>query len=232
MAIGILAALEMEISPLIGKMQVEHRELGLGRTFYRGLLEGQDVVMGVSGVGKIKAAACAQFLVDRFSIEKLILVGTAGAINPRLKVGDVVISRRVLEHDSDLGPYFKDKIERLWYQSDNGLVELALGAAMRLGLRERTHLGSVLTGDQAITLPEQRQRLWETFGGDCVEMEGAAVAWVCTRNGVPFVIIRAISDLAGSDSLTPDLQRAQQQFVEASLCAANVTLEMLKGLAS
>lgn len=232
MAIGILAALEEEVSPLMRQVQVEGSQLGLGRTFYRGRLVGQDVVIGVSGVGKIKAAACTQFLLDHFLIDRFILVGTAGALDPRLHVGDVVISRQVLQHDFNLGPHLQEKLKGLWCQADGGLVELAFRAAMRLDLEARTHIASILTGDQAITLPEQRQRLLETFSGDCVDMEGAAVAWVCTRNNIPFVIIRAISDIAGADLLTPDFHRFRRQFAEASLCAANVTLEMLKGLAS
>jgi len=202
MQVGIIAALKEEIEPLVQSMEdVETSKWGR-RSVHQGRIGDCHVVAMAGGVGKVKAAACTQYLIDRFSLDALICTGVAGAVNPRLQTGDVVISEKALEHDFNPGdPKLLKKFRKRWLEADSGLVKLALEAAKELNLADRCRPGKVLTGDQAIVSQDRRQWLWKTFAGDCVDMESAAVAQVCQMNGVPWVIVRAISDSAEEDSV-------------------------------
>lgn len=199
--IGIMSAGPFEIAkPLFDSLQVEETHKGLRRDFYRGTLDGQGVVFTTSGIGKVRAAARAQFLLDHFDIDALIFTGVAGAINPDLRLGDIVVSRQVMEHDFDLtGIPEPDKRGAYKYDAAPELVDLAMKCGKELGFADKLHLGLVLTGDQIIAQQARKHWLWEMFKGDCVEMEGAAVAMVCWMNEVPFVLIRCISDQANEN---------------------------------
>lgn len=227
MSVGIISALKEEIDPLLQSMEdVETAKWGR-RVFHQGKMGDCQVVSVAGGVGKVKAAACTQYLIDRFSIEALICTGAAGAINPRLHAGDVVISRKTLQHDFDPGdPELLRKFRRRWLEADSGLVKLALNTAKELNLADRCHLGKVLTGDQAIVSQDRRQWLWRTFRGDCVDMESAAVAQVCQMNEVPWVIVRAISDSAEEDSIA----EFRSNLEEAASLAASVAAGIVRSI--
>jgi adenosylhomocysteine nucleosidase len=218
--IGIIAPHPEEVKPLLGSLVAEETQSRLRHEFHLGRLAGHSVVITTTGVGKVRAAARTQFLIDHFDITKLIFVGIAGAIDPQLKGGDIVVCRRALEHD------FVALIESRPHEADPQLVKLALKAGEKVGLSEKLHIGTVLTGDQTIAQQSRKQQLWQTFGGDCVDMEGAAVAMVCRMNKVPFVIIRAISDLADESAASEVLQWIQ----EAIQSSSSLVLEMLRTL--
>jgi len=202
MQVGIFAALKEEIEPLVQSLEgVETSKWGR-RSVHQGKIGDNQVVAMAGGVGKVKAAACTQYLIDQFSVEALICTGVAGAINPRLQTGDIVISEKALQHDFDPGdPKLLKRFRKRWLEADAELVKLALKAVKELGLADRCRTGKVLTGDQAIVSQERREWLWKTFRGDCVDMESAAVAQVCRLNAVPWVVVRAISDAAEEDSV-------------------------------
>jgi adenosylhomocysteine nucleosidase len=225
MLIGIVGALKEEIKPLIAAMKGVQASKWGKRTLYQGVIGDCQVVAISCGVGKVKAAACTQYLIDRFSVEAIICSGVAGAVNPRLDVGDIVISKRALQHDFDVGdPDLLKKLRKRWLKADPRLIELAMEAGKDLGFEERIHVGTVLTGDQAIVSQEKRQWLWETFRGDCVEMEGAAVAQVCRLNSVPFLIVRAISDSAGEEAV----KEFKQSLPQTAGNAIGIVLRMLE----
>jgi adenosylhomocysteine nucleosidase len=224
MLIGVIGAIEEEIRPLVEAMANPRKSKWGKRSLYEGLLGDTEVVVTACGVGKVKAAACTQHLIDRFSPEAVICTGVAGAVNPRIGIGDIVISKRALQHDFDLGdPDLLRKLRKRWLKADRRLLELAVEAGKTLGFEDRIHVGSVLTGDQAIASEEKRQWLRETFGGDCVDMESAAVAQVCQFNRIPFLVVRAISDLAVEDSV----DEFKRSLVTSAADAARVVLEVL-----
>jgi adenosylhomocysteine nucleosidase len=227
MQVAVLGALEEEIDPLVELMaDVEASRWGR-RTIHQGRIGDCQVVAVAGGVGKVKAAACTQYLIDRFSIEALLCTGVAGAVNPQLSTGDVVISEKTLEHDFDPGdPELLKRFRRRWLEADGRLVKLALEAAQGLALADRCHRGKVLTGDQAIVCREKRQWLWETFRADCVDMESAAVAQVCRLNGVPWVIVRAISDSAAENGIA----EFRANLAQAAQVAASVTIETVRNV--
>lgn len=223
MKVGIFGALKEEIDPLVELLEdVETSRWGR-RFVHQGTLGDCEVVAIAGGVGKVKAAACTQYLIDCFSIEALICTGVAGAVNPGLTTGDVVICEETLQHDFDPGdPKLLNRFRRRWLEADAKLTKLALEAAQGLGLADRCCAGKLLTGDQAIVSREKRQWLWQTFRADCVDMESAAVAEVCRLNDVPFVIVRAISDSADEDGIA--------QFRENLAGAAREAAEVAAGL--
>ena len=214
-----MGALEGEVRLITDRLVVSGIEEHIRRTFYRGSLTGHEVVVVHSGIGKVRAAASSQFLIEHYGVDRLIFIGVAGALNPELAVGDIVVSDYALQWDFrslNMGPPR--------YQAAPTLVDLAVKAAEKLG--RKVCVGLVLTGDQPVIKLEHKQELWQTFNGYCVEMEGAAVAQVCSMNEVPFVLIRAISDLAEGGSFQDFLQ----SFARVAPLPGEVALEMLKEL--
>lgn len=244
MPLGIISALDLEIAYLREQMAEPIRLEKLRTTFVSGDLAGHQVVLTTSGIGKVKAAAITQFLIDQFGAERLIFTGIAGALNPELRLGDLIISRRTVQHDFDrsLTAVFErwaapdldlpddtdvsGLMRSRWYDADPVLIDAAWQAAQALGRAERTRQGVVLTGDQVVASTTRKEWLYRRFGGDCVEMEGAAVAVVCGLNQVPFVLIRAISDFAGESAAAEALANRERVAAES----ASLVLQMLRRL--
>lgn len=222
---GIVGAIEEEICCIIDKLTEDSVSQWGRRLVHIGKIKNRDIVVMATGVGKIITAASIQYLLDLFPIEAVVFAGMAGSVSPDVKVGDVVISQKVVQHDFDLAGKGKvDEMKTPWFEADLELIDLAVRASHELGFRERVRIGTVLTGDQAIVDSKKREWLWQTFRGDCVEMEGAAIASVCSQNSVPFVIIRAITDLA-DENVRDDFQRTMSK---ACIDAANIVLTMLE----
>lgn len=200
MTIGIIGAMNEEIQLLLEALTDKAEIKGAGTIYYTGTLYGKSVVICKSGVGKVNAAVTTQVMIDRFKVEKVLFTGVAGAVDPELQIGDIVISSACLQHDMDVTPLgFKPGEipyqEQSVFQADQDLVSLAEKVCeARFPGRYRT--GLVLSGDQFIASREKVRELHETFQGFCTEMEGSAVAQTCALNDIPFVIIRSMSDRA------------------------------------
>lgn len=198
--IGLIGAMNEEIELLAGHMDGVTETIKAGITFREGTFLGKRVVVCRSGVGKVNAAVTTQILIDRFGVETLLFTGVAGALDPQLNIGDIVVSTECMQHDMDvtaLGfprgviPYEDKSV----FAADAGLLKLASESADRL-FHGRVKQGRVLSGDQFIASRELVGELHRELGGTCTEMEGAAVAQACSMNGIPFVIIRSMSDKA------------------------------------
>jgi 5'-methylthioadenosine/S-adenosylhomocysteine nucleosidase len=166
-------------------------------------LFGQDVVIVKSGVGKAFAALVTQKLIDTFQPKAIVFTGVAGALNPNYEVGDIVVAHDCVQHDLNttaLGiprghvPY----TDYRFFETDVQLKTLALAAQTEHTL----HSGRIVTGDQFLTQKEMHdyQYLTTELQGDAVEMEGAAVGFVCAVNAIPFLLIRTISDKADDEA--------------------------------
>ena len=189
-----------------------------------------DVMVLHSGVGKVSAAMVAQYAVDHFRPDYLIVTGIAGALNGRLALGDVVVSRDCVQHDLDvtaLGVPVGQvpRTEHRFLAADPRLVALAMATEVP---GQRVVAGRILTGDQFVAAAATRQERLRRLNGTAVEMEGAAVALVAAVNRVPFVIVRAVANHA--DGAAPAEFGACLQRAAANSCT--VCAGILRGLAA
>jgi adenosylhomocysteine nucleosidase len=224
MTVGLLCAIPEELAHLRVLLADARTSELAGVQFDEGTLDGHPVVLAGAGMGKVNAAVVTTLLAERHHCRVVVLSGVAGGLDPSLHIGDVVIADRVIQHD--VGRIENDALQRyqaghvsfinptdaLGYSMDAGLLAtirrtldgLALPALPRAaGGRDRPPriaYGTILTGDQYVHCEATRQRLAGELDGLAVEMEGGAVAQVCENFGVPWVVIRALSDLAGRDS--------------------------------
>jgi len=198
--IGIIGAMAEEVQLIEQDLQQTTITSIAGMSFYEGLLFDSPIVLCKSGVGKVNAAVCTQILIDRFGVDCVLFTGVAGALDPALNIGDIVISTDCVQHDVDvralgfeLGviPYTETSI----FTADAKLVELAFQSSKQL-FGSRIMKGRVLSGDHFIADRDKVKQLHLELSGVCTEMEGAAVAQVCQMNNIPFVIIRSMSDKA------------------------------------
>ena len=200
MKLGIIGAMEQEVQTLWTAMEQPAVTTVAGMTFYEGILRGTSAVVVQSGVGKVNAALCVQCLCDRFGVTHLLNTGIAGALNPQLHIGDILVSADAVQHDVDVTVfgYAPGQVpgQAPSFRADEALARLALEASRTVDSSRQAILGRVVSGDQFICSRAVKTRLVEQFHGDCAEMEGAAIAQGAVRNGLPFVILRAISDQA------------------------------------
>ena len=205
--IGIIGAMDEEVSSLKEAMQIDRRETVESMEFYIGKLGGQDVAVDQCGMGKVNAGTCALILIQKYHARAVINTGVAGSLDNILDIGDFVVSVDAVEHDFDVSPIGFEKGEipytgKYAFEADKALRQKAVDAIAKSTVGVKVHEGRVCTGDQFIHTDEQRTAITSVFGGLCCEMEGGAIAQVCYLNNVPFVIIRAISDKAdGSSSM-------------------------------
>ncbi|MCD1257947.1 5'-methylthioadenosine/adenosylhomocysteine nucleosidase [Paenibacillus athensensis] len=198
--IALIGAMNEEIELLLAHMEQVEETVKAGITFRTGMFYGQRVVVCKSGVGKVNAAVTTQLLIDRFAAEAIIFTGVAGALDPELNIGDLVVSAECMQHDMDVTALGFPRgvipfAELSVFAADERLRELAAASGEKL-FPGKVKVGRVLSGDQFVASRELVRQLHEELGGTCTEMEGAAVAQVCAMNGVPYVVIRSMSDKA------------------------------------
>lgn len=230
MTIGIIGAMEQEVSLLRSQIENLTTTSDAGIEFYQGRLAGRDVVLIRSGIGKVAAAICTTLLMERFQPSQVINIGSAGGFDPSLNVGDVVISSEVRHHDADVTAfgYVPGQLPGLpeAFIPHPDLVDIAQRSLDKVG-HVRTVQGLICSGDTFMADPQRVEKTRAVFPQmAAVEMEAAAVAQVCHQFEVPFVIIRALSDIAGKDSST-----SFDAFLEeAAKHSSEVVLEMLRQL--
>jgi len=169
--------------------------------FNEGTLNGTSVVIVRSGIGKVNAALCVQILADVFQVSHVINTGVAGSLNAKLDIGDILISKDALHHDMDVRVfgYQLGEVPQMGFRefvADERLIALAAESCAKVNPDIHAITGRVVSGDQFISSKEVKEALISNFQGDCAEMEGASIAHGAYLNGIPFVIIRAISDKA------------------------------------
>lgn len=228
--IGIIGAMELEVSTLKNLMRVNTVTKKAGMDFYDGTLEGKNVVVVRCGFGKVNAGMCVQILADLFQVTHIINLGVAGSLNPKLDIGDILISERALQHDMDVSPlgYEPGQIPEIGtfaFTADRVMVETAVSACKKVNPDVSVMTGLVVSGDQFISSREVKDRLVAMFHGDCAEMEGAAVAQASCLNGLPFVIIRAISDKADDSAGEMDFPTFEKLAAEHG---AKLTVEFVR----
>lgn len=221
MTIGIIGAMEEEVSILKETMEIQETVEYAGMTFCKGKLCERDVVIVRSGIGKVNAAICAQVLVDKFQVKVLLNTGIAGSLDAAIDIGDMVISTDLVEHDMDAS-IFGDpvgqipRMDTFSFPADPVLVEKAKEANMQANPDIQTFTGRIVSGDQFVSSSEVKERLVTNFQAKCTEMEGAAIAHAAYLNKISCVIIRAISDKA-DNSATMDYPTFEKKAIEHSV---------------
>ena len=199
--VGIIGAMELEVSSLKGQLSGCRIIKKAGMEFCEGKIGGVDVVVVRCGIGKVNAALCVQILCDDHHVTHVINTGVAGSLNNDLNIGDILISKDAVHHDVDVTvfSYRKGEVPQLGvreFPADPHLIEAAEKAISDNQPELNYRVGRVASGDQFISCSEVKERIISEFEADCAEMEGASIAHGAYLNGIPFVIIRAISDKA------------------------------------
>ncbi len=230
MTLGIVAALHEEITDLLAEMapgaRVEH--IGM-RDYHVGKLHGHDCVIVLARVGKVAAAATTAALIHRFDVDEIVFTGVAGGLAHGLSVGDVVVADTLIQHDMDASPIFPrfeiPLLARATFDAEPSLrdalaqaardwladeMPTQVSAALRTELRmtaPRLHVGQIASGDRFVSSAGEVERLRDALPQTlAVEMEGAAVAQVCHEYGIPFAVMRTLSD-AADDTAHVDFAR-------------------------
>ncbi len=214
-----MGAMPEEVSSIVAAMGAVTARTVAGRAFRLGRLRGYDAVVVESRWGKVAAATTATHLISTFGVSHIVFTGVAGAIDPALRIGDIVVARDLYQHDLDASPIFPPmqipllgvtalradpELSRRLAAAAAAFVADGLNRAIPAAARAefgitvpRIAVGDVATGDRffssAGAAADLRRRLPSAL---CVEMEGAAVAQVCHEHGVPFAVVRTISDAA------------------------------------
>ena len=211
--IGIIAAMDSEMRALADRMQNKEEHIIAAMPYYSGTLEGVPTIVCCCGVGKVNAAIHTQILIDRFKPDILIQNGSAGSLSSDVGYFDLVVGSELVYHD--MQTWVLDQFDPLQtvYTADPQLVQIAAKAA------GSCKIGRIATGDWFVSEGVDRKRIAAETGALCVEMEGCAVAHTATLNNVPFVVLRAISDMADGS--------AHEDYVVFSQKAADRAVEII-----
>lgn len=218
--IGIIGAMELEVEQLKERMSIDRIVTKASMEFFTGTLNGVDVVIVRSGIGKVNAALCVQILADVFQVTHVINTGVAGSLNASLDIGDILVSRDALHHDVDVTifGYQPGEVPQMGFRefkANEAMIDAAVTSCQKVNPDINVRIGRVVSGDQFISSKEIKQKLITTFDGDCAEMEGASIAHGAYLNRIPFVIIRAISDKA-DDSAEMDYPSFEKEAAKHS----------------
>ncbi|GAA5192146.1 5'-methylthioadenosine/S-adenosylhomocysteine nucleosidase [Ferrimonas gelatinilytica] len=232
MKIGIIGAMEQEVSLLRNQINNLSIDTIAGIEFYQGTIGSTEVILTRSGIGKVAAATATAILMERFGPEAVINTGSAGGFAKSLAIGDVVISSEVRHHDADVTAFGYEMGQLpgqpAAFQPDPKLVAAAKTSVDRVG-EVKAIEGLICTGDSFIADPKRTAVMLAHFPTMAAcEMEAAAIAQVCHQFGTPFVVIRAISDNANDDSAVD----FDSFIVKAGEHSAKVVLAMLETLSA
>ena len=226
MKIGIIAAMEVEFNNLLNNlMHVEDHHI-LGINFYDGILEGKEVTVSLSGIGKVNAALACGILINDFKCDFIINTGIAGGTKP-LNTRDVIIGNSICYHDFDLRVfgYKFGQVPQMpsEFRPDDSVILLVKKSLKNIGIDYKT--AKIYSGDKFVTSTKELEP--NNYEGCCFEMEGAAIAQVCVKAGVDFIVLRYVSDIIGEKSQIENYFEFETEMAERS---SSITLKLLKEL--
>ena len=235
--IGIIGAMDCEINKLKSKLQ-NLQEIKKGKLLINtGILHGHNVIVVKSGVGKVNAALCTQYIIDKFEPDYIINTGIAGGLASGLKVGDIVVGTELVQYDFDVSAvgYAKGYMctginpdKPTVFYSDKTLIEEFKAAANG---KFNVLTGVIASGDTFVSDKNKKREIKETFNAAAVEMEGCAIAQTAYTNRIPFIIVRAISDLA-DENAAQDHEFVETEMAELSSSTIEILLERLSDIHS
>ncbi|MBR6404182.1 MAG: 5'-methylthioadenosine/adenosylhomocysteine nucleosidase [Eubacterium sp.] len=232
--IGIIGAMDKEVNDLKALMNESSVTVKTvaGMEFWSGNLEGHEVVLVRSGIGKVNAAVASSILADSFKVRAIINTGIAGSLDADIDIGDIVLATDALEHDMDVtGLGYERGVvpdqEISIYKADDELRKAAKEVCEKVNPDIKVFEGRVISGDQFISRKDVKDDLVSTFKGMCTEMEGAAIAHTCWLYNIPYLVIRSISDKA-DDSADMDYPSFQKKAIEHSVKLVAGLMSVLK----
>jgi len=224
--IAIMGAMPEEIEPLLKRVDNIKKVEYANNSYYEATYKGKELVIAYSKIGKVFSSLTASTLIEKFGCSTLLFSGVAGAINPELKIGDLIIADKLCQHDLDISifghPFGYVPEGAVFVESDVKLRDVAKDVASKRGLSLIE--GTIATGDQFVASSERKEFISKNFKADALEMEGASVAVVCDALNVPFFILRAISDTANDDAGID----FDEFMVGSAIISANFILDMVE----
>ncbi len=228
---GIIGAMDVEVALLKEAMKESSVVKECSLDFIEGSLCGIPAVVVKSGIGKVNAAICAQLLITKFGVTHVINTGAAGAFASGLGVLDIVISTELVYHDVDVTAWGYEPCAvpgmSVAIKADSYLVEVAENACKKALPERKCLCARIASGDQFVASKEQKDKIKRLCNPACVEMEGAAIGHVCTQNGIPFVVLRSMSDMA-DDNAGKTAEFNEKNAGETSAILVTAMLEKLK----
>lgn len=230
MKAGIIGAMEPEVAIIKAKLENISSSTFAGYEFHEGQLNGHDVVIVQSGIGKVAAALATLLLIDKFSPDYIVNTGSAGGFEQSLKVGDIVIGSELRYHDVNVTA-FGYEIGQLPANPAAYIPHPTLVEAAQIGVEKlegiQTLVGLITSGDTFMTADDDIAKARKNFPTmAAVEMEGAAIAQTCHQCNIPFVVIRSMSDIAGKESPV-----SFEAYLEtASVNSSQLVMNMLDAL--
>lgn len=229
MTVGIISAIPEEYTKLEWDSSPKTETI-VNKIFNFGKMGGIDVIAAESGIGKVNAAITTGLLLGHFGCDSIAFSGCCGGISPKHNIGDILIADELIQHDygaivdGQLISSIPGSFPALDDTDDNiaYVMPIALKSAVEEVVGDYTKFGRILTSDTYLACNKTRKMLYEQFQADGVDMEAAAIAQVCCSWHVPFIVVKVLSDLAGSDS-----PMEFEEFIEDSSIKAAKTVKQI-----
>lgn len=214
MKIGIIFAIEEEINEMKKISEITNEFEMFGIKFYETLISDKTCILALCGVGKVNSARCTQIIIDIMKVDFIINVGVAGGLSDNLNVCDIVIGSKLVQHDFDITAFNHEKgyipNVGVYLSSDEYLLHIAESSKKELK-NTSFHTGTIASGDIFCTDAKMSQKINKKFNALCVDMEGASIAQTAFLSGVPFLVVRAISDIPNNQNVM-----TYEKFLETS----------------
>lgn len=226
--IGIIFAMKEELDSLLKYLKIEKEYNIFDLKFYEGMIHNNYCILTESGVGKVNSARCTQILIDNMDVDMIINIGVAGGISEKLKVCDIVIGEKLVQHDFDITAFNHEKgyipNVGVYIDSDTYLVNIAKECINNK--KYNVVSGIIASGDIFCTESWMSKKMNTKFNALCVEMEGASIAQVCYLSNIPFIVIRSISDVPNNNNVL-----TYEEFLnESSKNVSNFIYEIIKNI--
>lgn len=231
MKIGIIVAEPEEHEAIEKIVEIKSKKVIFELMFTEAVIDNKEIILVKCGIGKVNAARTTQLLIDKYNPDYIIDVGVAGALNPMLEIGDIVIGETLVQHDFDITAFGHTKgyipgIGERIYSDEELIGKFEQAIDNKKDRNYKIEKGTIASGDIFCTEIPMKDKIYAKFNAQCVEMEGAAVAQVCDLCNKPFMVLRSISDKPNGENTV-----AFEQFIKpSSEKCANLLREFFKEL--
>ena len=200
--VGLIFAMREELDEVLKQVEIEEEFTIFNLTFYRVVIKDITCILVECGVGKVNAARCSQIMIDVMKVDSIINVGVAGGVDSSLAVCDIVIGEKLVQHDFDITAFDHEKgfIPNcgVYLNSDDYLLNITKNILIE---NVNIHEGVIASGDIFCTDKHMSEKIHNKFNALCVDMEGASIAQTSFLAGVPFIVIRSISDIPNNQNV-------------------------------